>query len=166
MVVSCQNQIIPNFARTHNSRIKSCRQNIGITPPKIPNLFEIWFGGPSGGFCFAKSGIIFVFVVFYILLFPPFCLADPQLLTDAELEEITVSSLPDNFANPLINELEKSLNNSLSSMRPILNLDYFSSGLTQVNGSFSTVIIQTNVTFFLNSYGVDINQSNTALLSH
>ncbi len=51
-------EFIPNFARTHNSRTKSCRQNIGITPPKIPNLFEIWFGGPSGGFCFAKSGII------------------------------------------------------------------------------------------------------------
>jgi hypothetical protein len=33
-------------------------QNIGITPPKRKNLFEIFPGGPLGGFGFAKSGLI------------------------------------------------------------------------------------------------------------
>jgi len=33
-------------------------QNSGITPPEAQNLFEVLPGGPSGGFCFAKSGIM------------------------------------------------------------------------------------------------------------
>ena len=49
---------IPDFARTHKLRTKLCGQKSGITPPKQKNLFEIFLGGPSGRFCFAKSGFI------------------------------------------------------------------------------------------------------------
>jgi len=48
---------LPFFVIGSNEETNTCRQNIGITPSKKQNLFKIWFGGTSGGFCFAKSEI-------------------------------------------------------------------------------------------------------------
>ena len=59
-------QIILDFARIYKLCTKLCEQKSRITPPKQKNLFEIFLGGPSGRFCFAKSGIIAVFIFFII----------------------------------------------------------------------------------------------------
>ncbi len=55
---AARRKIIPDFACTHKLRTKLCGQKFGITPPKQKNLEEIFLGGPSGRFCFAKFGII------------------------------------------------------------------------------------------------------------
>ncbi len=111
--------------------------------------------------------IISLFTCLTFLFIPKISLADPeaQHLTDTELDAITVSSLPNAFTESLTNELlGKALNNPLDSLTEILNSDLFSSGLTQVNAYDSTVIIQTNIAFFLEVTGADIHQSNTAFL--
>ncbi len=111
---------IPNFARTHNSRTKLCRQNIGITPPKAPNLFEIWFGGPSGGFCFAKSGFILTTLVLmgltphsfsaettnYQGFYPmPFVLTDEFRLRPRAAVTMTTCDMGEIYINSGTNEL-------------------------------------------------------------
>ena len=111
--------------------------------------------------------IISLFTCLTILFLPAISLADAQLLTDTELDAITVSSLPSDFTESLTNELlGKALNNPLASIGTILNSDLFSSGLIQVNAYDSTVVVQTNIAFFLDSNGVNIDQSNTAFLSN
>ncbi len=113
--------------------------------------------------------IISLFTCLTLLFIPTISLADPdaQLLTDAELDAITVSSLPSDFTESLTNELlGTALNNPLDLLTDILNSDLFLSGLTQVNATDSTVIIQTNIAFFLEVTGADIHQSNTAFISN
>jgi len=114
--------------------------------------------------------IISLFTCLTLLFIPTISLADPeaQLLTDTELDAITASSLPNAFTESLTNELEKILSNSFGSIETILNSGLLSSGLVQVNATDSTVVVQTNIVFFLDATGgtVNINQSNTAFVSN
>jgi hypothetical protein len=109
---------------------------------------------------------IFLFTFLYMAFVPTFSFAETaQLMTDNELDAITGAALPNNFTDSLTSQIEKTLNNSLDSLGSILNSGLLSSKLTEVNATNSTVVVQTNIIFSLESSG-DIHQSNTASISN
>ncbi len=105
-----------------------------------------------------------------LVLTPVFSFAETaQIISDNELDTITGAALPNNFTDSLTNQLENTLNHSLSSLDTlgtILNSGLFSSGLTNVHAEGSTVLVQTNIAFFLQTPTGDIHQSNTAFISN
>lgn len=98
-----------------------------------------------------KRAICFI-ISLCIVLSPVLSFAQAQELTDDELDTIVAS----NFANDLTESLEP-LSNLSSFLDPeVLKL----SGLVQVHAVDSEVVVQTNIISLLQSYGININQSN------